>query len=91
MVRVRAWLIGAVLVAGGFASHVAFEVWVTPFAGRIEMGQFACLEFVLYASGLMLAAASLSGASGGRRAAGCVLWVAVALLAGFAVLRRLPP
>ena len=89
--RVRAWVIGVVLIAGGFASHAAFEVWAAPFAGRIEMGQFACFEFVLHAAGLALVAVSLARASGGRYALGCGLWAATALLAGFAVLRRLPP
>jgi hypothetical protein len=84
-------VIGAALVAGGFATHAAFEVWAAPFAGRIEMGQFACFEFVLYAAGLGLAAVSLAGARGDRQAAGCVIWLVAALLAGFAVLWRLPP
>ncbi len=89
--KVRAWLIGVVLIAAGFATHAAFEAWAAPFAGRIEMGQFACFEFVLYAAGLGLTAVSLAGASGSGRSAGWVLWLAAAVLAGFAVLRRLPP
>ena len=89
--RVRAWVIGVVLIAGGFATHAAFEVWAAPFAGRIEMVQFACFEFVLYAAGLGLSAVSPAGTTGSRRTGGWALWFAAALLAGFAVLRRLPP
>lgn len=91
MLRVRAWVIGVVLLVAGFATHASLELWPVPFAGRIEMGQLACMEFVLYAAGLGLAAVSLAGATGTRRKAGSGLWIAAALFAGLAVLWRLPP
>jgi hypothetical protein len=94
-VRIRAWVIGAALIVSGIATHVVFEVWVAPSAGRIEMGQFACLEAVLYATGLGLSLISLCVASAqrttGRVWLGWVLWVVVGLTAGLAVLRQLPP
>ncbi len=93
--RLRAWVIGVTLIAGGFATHIAFEVWAAPSAGRIEMGQFACIEAVLYVAGLGLVLASLAaapaGGSAGRSAVRWVLWVVAAMVAGLAVLRRLPP
>jgi hypothetical protein len=88
-------VIGAALIASGFVTHVVFEMWAAPHAGRIEMGQFACFEALLYAAGLGLALVSLARRpavpSGRPRAAGWLLWAAAASAAVLAVLQRLPP
>lgn len=93
--RVRPRVIGAVLIAGGFVSHLAFEVWAAPYAGRGDMGQFACFEFTLFAAGLGLVFLSLASARpvpGVRpRATEWLVWSVVALAAIVAVVSRLPP
>jgi hypothetical protein len=94
-VRIRPWIIGVALIVGGFATHLAFEVWAAPYAGRGAMGEFACFEALLYAAGLGLSLVSLcaapAGTNAGRTTVGWALWVVAALVAGLAVLRRLPP
>ena len=60
--RVRAWVVGAALIASGFITHAVFEIWAAPYAGRIEMGQFACYEAILYTAGLTVVFVSLSTA-----------------------------
>jgi heme/copper-type cytochrome/quinol oxidase subunit 3 len=94
-VRVRLWVIGAALILGGFASHVIFDARAADVAGRIEMGQFAYLEAVLFAAGFGLIFISLMNSSPGRNVTstrlGWLLWVTAALIASGAVLRRLPP
>jgi hypothetical protein len=88
-------VVGATLIFGGLLTHALFEEWAAPYAGRIEMGQFACLEALLYAAGLGLALVSLlnrpPNGEGRSRAAGWVLWAVAAVVAVYTVLWRLPP
>src|SRR5207244_430965 len=37
MLPVRPWVIGATIIAFGFATQIAFIVWVKSIAGRVEM------------------------------------------------------
>lgn len=92
---VRPWVLGFALFAGGLATHLVFEIWAAPFAGRIEMGQFACLEGFLYTVGLgivfvHLAFAPVPPGTGQVRFVGGVCWGIGVLIAVVAVLRRLP-
>ena len=41
-------------IACGVVTHVVFDMYVSPIAGRTEMGEFACFEGLCYALGLML-------------------------------------
>lgn len=71
---VRPWVFGATLIAFGACSHIALD----PPPGRIEMGQFACFEFVLYGVGHFLILVSLLSApmAFGWRASLAALWLA---------------
>ncbi len=87
--RIRPWVIGATFIAFGVCSHVALD----PLPGRIEMGQFACFEFLLYVTGLLLILISLLCApmSVGWRVSAVALWLAGGLIALVAVIHSLPP
>ncbi len=94
MWRVRPWVLGIALVACGFVTDIGFRLWVADFAGRIEMGGFATLEALLFASGLVLCLPSLvqpPEKSGDFRGIGCLFWVVVFLASAWIVLTRLPP
>ena len=41
-------------IACGVTTHIVFALYVAHWAGRVEMGQFACLEGVCYGVGLIL-------------------------------------
>ena len=50
--RLRPWVIGVTIIVAGFATHGTFELWMSDYAGRIELGQFANSEALLFLSGL---------------------------------------
>jgi hypothetical protein len=88
--RIRPWVIGVTFVAFGVSSHAALKV--DPLPGRIEMGQFAGFELILYAAGLGLALVSLVSTPMGfaRRVAWSILWILAVLAALVAVIDSLP-
>lgn len=92
----RPWVVGVALIAAGFATHATFELCVSDYAGRIEMGQFAILEALLFLAGLWatlvsLVAPSVSKGRRSQRGLGCLLWLVTAVVTALAVLVRLPP
>jgi hypothetical protein len=91
MLRIRPWVIGATFIGFGVVSHAVLKA--DPLPGRIEMGQFAGFEFLLYAVGLGLSLLSLISApmSGARRASLAVLWLAAVVASLVAVIDSLPP
>jgi hypothetical protein len=92
--RLRLWVIGATLIACGFASHKAFDLWVADFTGRIEMGGFAGFEILLFGAGLGLCLLSLllrEKRAGGFRLVLWLSWAVAVFASAWAVLERLPP
>jgi hypothetical protein len=89
--RIRPWFIGLAFIVVGATSHAAFKV--EPLPGRIEMGQFACFEALLYMIGLSLALVSLLSipSSGKHWLIGCAVWLGAVLMAAVAVIDSLPP
>jgi hypothetical protein len=84
-------VIGATFIAFGAASHAALKF--DPLPDRPSMGQFAYLEFLVYAIGFLLLLSSLISASmsGPRRALLSLVWLAGVLAALVAVIDSLPP